>query len=131
MFKISFSTSLKFISLDLKCAAKLKFSVRATILGWFSYFLKAVYTGSEYLKAFIILLHSVIFHLSTISSKKLLIVFDTFWSPEVMASFSLRVTLVETGALLKWRGLIVFQCFVICYSVYIDFKIKLPFFLLT
>ena len=78
MFKIAFSKSLKFISITFKCTTELNFSGRATIMGWFSYFLIVVYTTSEYLAVFKMLLHSLKSNLSTIYSKKLLIVLTTF-----------------------------------------------------
>ena len=38
MFKISFSTSLKFTALHSKRSLKLNLLVTATLIGWFSYF---------------------------------------------------------------------------------------------
>ena len=92
-------------------------------MGWFSYFLIVLYTRSEYPTVFKMLLHSLKSNLSTIYSKKLLIVLTTFWYPEIVVSFLIRVTPVELGASLESKGLIVFQRFLICYITYVNLRI--------
>lgn len=92
-------------------------------MGWFSYFLIVVYTRSEYPTVFKMLLHSLKSNLSTIYSKKLLIVLTTFWYPEIVVSFLITVTPVELGTSLESKSLIVFQCFLICYITYVNLRI--------
>ena len=108
MFKISFSTSFRFTSLNSKRALRLNFSVIATILEWFSYFLIPISNGSEYPTLFEMLLHALMSSFSFAFPKKLLIS-STFWSTKIMASFSIRAILVGLEALLERKGVIVLQ----------------------
>ena len=69
----------------LKTCIKIKIFSNSNNLGWFSYSLKGIYTGSGYLIIFEITLHFLISNLSTASSKKLLVISATFhqklWLP--------------------------------------------------
>ena len=108
-FKIYFSISFKFTSSNSKRTVKLNFSVITIILGWFSYFFIEISTRSESPSMFEMFLNSLVSNLSTTFTKNLLRVSPTFWSSEIMASFSIRVVLDKLGALLEIKGVIIFQ----------------------
>ena len=55
----------------------------------------------------------------------------TFWSSGIMAYFSIRVILVELGALLERKELLFSEHFLIRYFIFIDFGIKFIFSLLN
>ena len=79
------------------------------ILGWFSYFFIVTYTGSECPSVFEMFLNSLISDLSTAFTRNLQRVSATFWSSEIMDSFSIRVIVDNLGVLLEIKEVYVFQ----------------------
>ena len=69
----------------------------------------AISTGSESPSISEMFLNSLLYNLLTAFTKNLLRVSITFWSSEIMASFSIRVILDKLGALLEIIEVIVFQ----------------------
>ena len=76
--------------------------------GMVSYFLIAIFTRSEYSAVFEMLLRALMTNLFTASLKKSIRVSATFWSSEIIASFSIRVIQVDLGTLLERKGVIFF-----------------------